>query len=153
VWRYADFRGTVGASDLGGVLSVDVAGKRPKLEANLHSSLLDIADLGGFVGSRPGTPDATPPGKVLPVEPINLDKLRRIDANVGLKASKFRDRDKYPLDHLDARLTIVDGVMKFDPVVFGVAGGSMNTRASVDARQKQAAVDMDTRFQRLHLGQ
>ena len=58
-WRYDEFRGTVGASDLRGSFKADMSGKRPLVEAKLNSNLLDIADLGGFVGSKPGQPDRT----------------------------------------------------------------------------------------------
>jgi len=153
VWRYDEFRGTVGESDLRGNFKVDMAPKRPVMEAKLNSNLLDIADLGGFVGGKPGQPDRTEPGKVLPAETISVEKLRRMDANVTLAASKFRNRDKLPLDNLNARLTLADGLLKFDPVDFGVAGGKMKNRAAVDARGKQVVVDLDSRFQKLHLGQ
>jgi uncharacterized protein involved in outer membrane biogenesis len=153
VWRYDEFRGTVGESDLRGTFKVDMAPQRPMMEAKLHSNLLDIADLGGFVGSNPGRPDKTEAGKLLPAEPINLEKLRRMDANVTLVATKFRNRDKLPLDHLNARLTLSDGLVKFDPVDFGVAGGKMANRATVDARSRQVVVDVDSRFQKLRLGQ
>jgi uncharacterized protein involved in outer membrane biogenesis len=153
LWRYDEFRGTVGESDLRGNFKVDMEPKRPVMEAKLSSNLLDIADLGGFVGGKPGQPDRTEPGKVLPVETISLEKLRRMDANVTLVASKFRNRDKLPLDNLNARLTLADGLLKFDPVDFGVAGGRMINRAAVDARGAKVLVDLDSRFQKLHLGQ
>src|SRR4029079_204502 len=114
--------------------------------------LLDIADLGGFVGGKPGEgASAKAPGKVLPDEPINLDKLRRVDAHVTLKATKFRDRDKYPLDNLDAKLDLEDGLLKFEPVRLGVAGGNLNTRIAVNAREAKVAVDTDTSFRNLHI--
>jgi uncharacterized protein involved in outer membrane biogenesis len=153
VWRYDEFRGTVGESDLRGNFKVDMEPQRPMMEAKLHSNLLDIADLGGFVGGKPGQTDRTEPGKVLPAETISVEKLRRMDANVTLAASKFRNRDKLPLDNLNARLTLADGLLKFDPVDFGVAGGKMANRAAVDARAQPVVVDLDSRFQKLHLGQ
>ncbi|MBI4191470.1 MAG: hypothetical protein HY525_13155 [Betaproteobacteria bacterium] len=54
VWEFRRFRGTTGRSDLSGDFSVDVTGVRPVLRGDLRSSLLDIADLGGFVGADPG---------------------------------------------------------------------------------------------------
>ena len=53
-WRFANFTGTVGESDLGGEFTVDMGKDRPVLGGKLHSKLLDIKDLGGFVGAAPG---------------------------------------------------------------------------------------------------
>jgi len=152
VWRLNAFKGTVGRSDLSGDFKVDLGARRPTILAQPHSALLDIADLGGFVGGNPGGPDrAKTTGKVLPDEPINLEKLRRVDAHVTLKATKFRDRDKYPLDNLDAKLDLEDGLLKFEPVRFGVAGGNLNTRIAVNARETKVVVDTDTSFRNLHI--
>lgn len=152
VWSFGNFRGTVGKSDLRGEMSVDVAAKRPTLKGKLRSDLLDIADLGGLIGEKPGEPDPKPAGKILPAEPVNLEKLRRIDADVTLTATRFRNADKLPLDDLNMRIVLVDGVMKADPADFGVAGGKVTSRVAVDSRNNKAlAVDINTAFRQLHL--
>ena len=149
-WRFSDFRGTVGASDLGGEFSVDMAAKRPTLGGKLTSKLLDITDLGGFLGAAPGKATPHAPGKVLPANPINLEKLRRVDAHITLTATKFQN-PTLPLDHLDAKLDLVDGVFKLTPIEFGVAGGTLNSRVTVDARQARLGVDIDSAFKQLHI--
>jgi uncharacterized protein involved in outer membrane biogenesis len=53
-WRYHDFRGTVGSSDLSGDIDIALAGERPMLTADLESSRLALVDLGGFLGADPG---------------------------------------------------------------------------------------------------
>ena len=152
VWALDRFNGTVGKSDLGGTLAVDLGTRRPTLKGKLHSKLLDIADLGGLIGEKPGEPDPKPAGKVLPSEPVNLDKLRRVDANVTLTATRFRNADKLPLDNLDMRITLVDGVMKADPLDFGVAGGKVASKVAVDSRKDKAlAVDIQSAFRQLHI--
>lgn len=152
IWRLTEFAGTVGRSDLRGELGVELGTRRPTLRGKLHSDLLDIADLGGLVGERPGAPDDKPAGKVLPSEPVDLDKLNRIDAYVTLTATKFRNADKLPLDKLNMKITLVDGVMKADPLDFGVAGGKMASRVTVDSRKAKAlAVDVNTAFQAVHI--
>lgn len=152
VWSFDKFTGTVGESDLGGNLAVDLGTKRPTLKGKLHSKLLDIADLGGLIGEKPGEPDPKPTGKMLPSDPIRLEKLRRVDANVTLTATRFRNADKYPLDNLNMRIVLVDGVMKADPADFGVAGGKVTSRVSVDSRKdKELLVDINSAFQSLHI--
>ena len=151
-WTFSRFSGTVGKSDLGGDFSVNTAGERPVLTATLSSKNLDIADLGGFVGMEPGK--APPPraaGKLLPGEPFNLDKLRRIDAHVRLVATQVQDTASLPLDNFDAKLNLMDGVFKLEPIVFGIADGKMSSTLSVDARQPRLVADIDSAFRNLHL--
>ncbi|HXR58340.1 MAG TPA: AsmA family protein [Burkholderiales bacterium] len=149
-WKFRDTRGKVGASDLAGDFTVRTDGERPLLTANLQSKNLDIADLGGFVGTRPGATEAThAPGKVLPSEPINVEKLNRIDAKVRLTAGHFQNADKFPLDNLDATLAMRDGVLTLEPVNFGVADGKVSTSVRVDARAKQLKTRLDTAFTNL----
>ena len=147
-WKLGGFRGTVGKSDLNGDLSVDTADKlpRPFLRATLNSKNLDIADLGGFVGAK----DPNPPGKVLPHSPIRLEKLRRMDAQVKLVATRFQN-EKLPLDNLDANLKLQDGVLRLEPIIFGVAGGKMRSVVALNAQKTAIAADIDTAFQHLNL--
>ncbi len=151
LWRFSDFRGTVGSSDLGGEFSVDMGTRRPTLGGKLNSKLLDIKDLGGFVGAAPGTAIPKDTGRVLPANAINLEKLRRVDAHVTLTATEFKN-DNLPLDKLSAKLDLVDGVFKLTPVEFGVAGGSFSSRVTVDARREKLGVDVDSVFRKLHIG-
>jgi uncharacterized protein involved in outer membrane biogenesis len=148
VWKLSGFRGTVGKSDLNGDLSVDTADKlpRPLLQANLNSKNLDLADLGGFVG----TEEPNPPGKVLPHSPFRLEKLRRMDARVKLVATRFQN-ERLPLDNLDANLRLQDGVFRLEPIVFGVAGGRMRSVVALNAQKPAIVADIDTAFQRLNL--
>ncbi len=50
--KLTDFKGTLGNSDIHGTLSVETAGDRPMLTADLATRLLDIKDLGPTLGSR-----------------------------------------------------------------------------------------------------
>src|SRR5262249_35388111 len=150
-WRFGDFRGTVGASDLGGEFNVDLGKKRPLLGGKLHSKLLDITDLGGFVGAEPGKAARTAPGKVLPANRINLDKLRRVDAHVTLTAAQCRT-PSLPLDTVNAKLDLEDGLYELTPIEFGVAGGTLSSRVTVNARQQNLAVNLDSVFKQLHIG-
>jgi AsmA family protein len=155
-WRLSRFRGSVGKSDLNGDLVVATAGKnrpRPMLTARTNSRNLDIADLGGFVGAEPGKKESKQPaGKVLPHAPIRLERLRRMDADFKLVATRFQNRDKLPLDNLDATLKLDNGVLKLEPVVFGVAGGNVRLMVQVNARDSnKLATSGDVNFRKLHI--
>lgn len=52
-WRYEQFTGRVGTSDIAGFVQVVTGGKRPALTADLRSTLLDLDDP-PLIGARPG---------------------------------------------------------------------------------------------------
>ncbi|HEY5292052.1 MAG TPA: AsmA family protein, partial [Burkholderiales bacterium] len=57
-WRYQKFSGRIGDSDIAGSVQVDTGGKRPAMNADLVSKVLDLADLGPLIGARPGSVQA-----------------------------------------------------------------------------------------------
>lgn len=151
VWHFERFRGTIGHSDLEGNFSIDRASARPFLRGTLKSSLLDIADLGGFVGADPGASAPPTSGRVLPRKTYDLEKLRRADANIEFVAQRFTNRDRLPLDNLKAHLTLRDGVVQLTPINFGVAGGNVKSTVWFDARSPKIKTRVETQFQSLHI--
>ena len=132
-WHYDDFSGRVGESDLAGDANVDTAGARPYLRADLASNRLDLDDLGGFVGAPPGT-GASNPARLLPDTPYNLDKLRAMDADVRLRAGHIVGT-RLPLDDMHAHLLLEGGLLRLEPLDFGVAGGNVRSTIRLDARE------------------
>jgi uncharacterized protein involved in outer membrane biogenesis len=146
-WKYDGFTGVVGDSDLGGYAHVTTGGKRPYLRANLRSKRLDFDDLAGFVGAAPkaGGGESTNPElaaqaakqaaspRLLPDTPYKLDKLRAMDADVRLRAGRINTQ-KIPLDDMDAHLLLENGLLRLDPLDFGVADGDIRSNIRMDAR-------------------
>ena len=165
-WRYDDFTGLVGDSDLGGSAAVTVGRKRPLLEANLVSKRLDFDDLAGFVGAPPQTGGEeaanaeqraeaaalAADARVLPDTPYDLTKLRAMDADVRWKAHRI-NAPSLPLDDMDAHLLLDDGVLRLDPLNFGVAGGDIRSTVRMDARRPQIATSLKASVRRVQLGQ
>ncbi len=136
-WRYEKFSGRIGESDIAGTLQVDTGGKRPALQADLVSKVLDFADLGPLIGSRPAqTAAASPtPGRVLPDLPFKTDRWDTVDAEVTLKASTIRRAKELPLENLATHLSLRDSVLTLDPLKFGLAGGELNGVISLDGQK------------------
>ncbi|MEO5628405.1 MAG: AsmA family protein, partial [Thermomonas sp.] len=148
-WHYDKFSGKVGDSDLAGDAAVTVGGVRPMFKANLLSKRLDFDDLAGFIGKAPraGRGEASTPAlaakaaneaaspKLLPSEPYKLDRLRAMDADVRLKARRV-NTITLPIDDMDAHLLINDGVLRLDPLNFGVADGDLRSTIRMDARER-----------------
>lgn len=164
VWRYENFTGVVGDSDLGGTATVTVGRKRPLLVANLVSKRLDFDDLAGFVGAAPqaGGNEATNPElrtqaaqaaadpRVLPDTPYDLAKLRSMDADVRWKAHRI-NAPKLPLDDMDAHLKLDAGILRLEPLNFGVAGGDIRSVIRMDAREKTIRTRAQISARRLDL--
>ena len=138
-WRYEQFSGHIGASDIAGSLQLDTAGKRPTLRADLTSKLLDFDDLGPMIGSRPGSvaQAATGPqarGRVLPDLPFQSERWHSVDAEVQWRAQTLRRAAALPLENLVSHLSLRDSVLTLAPLDFGLAGGQLNARITLDGR-------------------
>ncbi len=144
-WTFRGVHGTVGNSDLAGDLTVDVSTSRALTSAELTSRKFDYKDFGGFVGLQRGNaPNASAADKkearadearrgnsVLPDHPFQLAKLRAHDVDVKFKGTSFT-WGRFPLDNLSTHLTLKSGVMRFDPLDFGLAGGHVVTNIALD---------------------
>jgi len=164
-WRYEEFSGRIGGSDIAGSLQIDTGGKRPTLKAELASRVLDIADLGPLIGARPGTVQAakqaapvaaaapTPArARLLPDMPFKTDRWDSVDAEVTLKAKTFRHANELPLDDLVAHLSLRDSVLTLDPLDFGVAGGQLNAVISLDGRSDPIQARARIKARKIQLG-
>ena len=165
VWHYDDFTGRLGDSDLSGDASFETGRKRPILKANLVSKRLDFDDLAGFVGKTPQTgagesataeqrTQATRENartRLLPDQPYQLDKLRAMDADVRWKAQRI-NAPKLPLDDMDAHLFLDAGLLRLDPLNFGVADGDIRSTIRMDARESPIRTQADIRARGLALG-
>ncbi|MDQ3617585.1 MAG: AsmA family protein [Pseudomonadota bacterium] len=155
-WHYDDFSGTVGDSDLAGNASVATGGKRPFLRANLSSKQLDFDDLAGFVGGAPqsgpgetGNAQLTAQaarrkasGRVLPDTAYELERLRAMDADVRWKARRI-NAPGWPIDDMDAHLKLENGVLRLDPLNFGIADGDIRSTIAMDARKDTISTRAD----------
>jgi len=164
VWRYTEFKGRVGDSDVSGDVSLDVGRKRPFVRASLYSSNLDFDDLGVLVGAPPGTKpgetaspeqrteaqqrSASP--RVLPDKPYNLEKLRSVDAVVQLKADRVNPA-RLPVDAIETRLRLEDGLLRLDPLDVAIAGGQMTGTIRLDARRNPIATQANLRVRGVEL--
>ena len=165
-WRYDDFTGLVGDSDLGGSAAVTVGRKRPLLEANLVSKRLDFDDLAGFVGAPPQTGGEeaanaeqraeaaalAADARVLPDTPYDLTKLRAMDADVRWKAHRI-NAPTLPIEDMDAHLLLEAGLLRLEPLNFGVAEGDIRSTVRMDARSDVIRTKADIAVRGLDLGE
>jgi uncharacterized protein involved in outer membrane biogenesis len=165
IWRYENFTGVAGDSDLGGTAQIEVGRERPLLKADLVSKRLDFDDLAGFIGAPPKTgagesANAEQKAKatalavkdrVLPDTPYDLGKLRAMDADVRWKAHRINS-PVLPLDDMDAHLKLDDGLLRLEPLNFGVAGGDIRSTIRMDARKPTIATQLTASIRKVQLG-
>jgi uncharacterized protein involved in outer membrane biogenesis len=164
VWSFSKFSGRVGDSDLSGDIRVDTGQKRLLMTADLVSKLLDFDDLAGFIGGTPGTKAGetasqeqkrkaaaqTDDGRLFPDQRYNLERLDTMDADVRLRARRIL-APGLPIDKLDAKLNLKEGVLRFEPALFGVADGRIEIYSTFDGSQRPAKIKVDTRLRQLNL--
>lgn len=129
-WIFENFAGTLGTSDMRGTVAVDTGGQRLKLVGDVVSKRLDFKDLTGFIGASEGG-DAPAvnefndnDGRVLPDKPVDLVKLREIDADIKFKGTRIVT-PQLPIDRLDAALTLDNGTLRIQPASFDIGKGSV----------------------------
>ena len=160
--RLSDFDGHIGDSDVAADLVFSATGERPKISGRVRSQMLDADDLGGLVGATP----ATGPGEtasigekneakqiaakptVLPDEPIDPSRWRKVDFDLELRAARVQ-AGKIPLDGFSGKLTVEDGRLVLDDLDLQVGEGHATGRIVADGRKAPVAADLSLDLQRI----
>jgi AsmA family protein len=157
VWKFTNFDGRMGDSDLSGDLKVDLAPEPPFMTASFRSKLLDFDDLAGLVGAPPATgagetasseqkaevAATAAQGRVLPEQRIEVPRLQAMDIDARLVAARVHPPNHLPIDRLDLHLTLKDGILRADPATFDVAGGRVELVAALNSDRRPVHVDVD----------
>ena len=135
--RFNDFAGVVGNSDIEGSIEEAPQGAKPDVTMNLASRNVDLADLGGFIGTKPGRPttrNSTPAARrdvarstadtnsLLPTTPINMPKLDAANIHLHYDGHHIEGRS-VPLDSLIVTLDVVNGAVNLHPIIFTIGTG------------------------------
>jgi len=151
-YTFSDVSGRVGSSDLSGDLVVDKVNDRRRVEADLHSRLLDIDDLLTVLGARPqvtagGDTVATSgrPGRLLPDAPLNVERLRVMDGELRYRAARVK-RNTLDIRQVDIGAELQDGVLDLDPVAFSFNRGELRGTATINARRDTPYNTVDLRL-------
>ena len=158
VWHIREIDGKLGNSDLRGELAFDRRIAVPLLTGKLQSATLDFVDLAPLVGlqeqprSAQGVPQVkgkrpepvrTAAGaKVLPTAELDVDRLRRMNADVTYRAARITHVKKLPLDRMSVHVRLKDGVLELDQMNLGVAGGSLTGRMRIDGAKEPAVAEV-----------
>ena len=164
-WAVSQMQGTFGKSDLGGDLNFDQSAAVPLLTGKIQSRVLDFADLGPIVGMVPANAPTKPAlaagvsisgasgakkrnsnrmprasGRVLPNAPLDVPKLKAMNADVVYSAADIRHVKELPLDKGNVHVKINAGVLQLEPISLGVAGGTVSGSIRIDSNVAPAAI-------------
>ncbi|MBK5397913.1 AsmA family protein [Pseudomonas sp. TH39(2020)] len=141
VFRYEEFNGKIGQSDIHGSLAYVASQPRPKLSGSLVSNQLLFADLAPLIGADSnakqkarGGESKQPADKVLPVEEFKTERWRDMDADVEFTGKRIVHSEKLPFNDLYTHLILTDGVLSLEPLRFGVAGGNLDAQIRLNGR-------------------
>jgi len=168
VWRVGEIDGRLGRSDLAGNLAFDQTGQRPSLQGQLRSRVLDFEDLAPLIGikddpaarkdaariavetpagRKPKKVPKDPNRKVLPDAPLDVSRLKTMDADVRVDATRVMNAKGLPQDRKGVHVHLKNGLLVLDPLDLGVAGGQVagTMRIDANARPVQAQARLDGR--------
>lgn len=141
-FKYDNFDGKVGNSDLHGSVTYTAVGPRPKLAGTLTSSVLDFADLAPLIGADSNAAKARrdetqkqPDDKILPVETFDTTRWRSMDADVRFSGKRIVRKGALPISDLSTHLVLNDGVLTLAPLSLSAASGDMTANISLDGRK------------------
>ena len=139
IFRYQDFNGRIGDSDIHGDLTYVAGEPRPKLSGSVVSNQLLFSDLAPLIGADSntekearGSDTRQPEGKVLPVEEFRTERWREMDADVRVRGQRIVHSEQLPITDLDAHVLLEDGQLHLAPLKFGMAGGVLQADIQLD---------------------
>ncbi|SDI78194.1 hypothetical protein SAMN05216588_12477 [Pseudomonas flavescens] len=141
LFRYENFNGRIGDSDIHGDLTFVARQPRPKLSGTLVSNQLRFADLAPLIGAdsnaekkERGASSVQPANKVLPVEEFQTERWRDMDADVSFTGKRIVHSEELSFTDLFTHVVLHEGMLSLEPLRFGVAGGRLDSTLRLDGR-------------------
>jgi len=154
-WRFTRINGRYGASDLHGKMTISFPKDRLFLDAMFDSNLVDIIDVGPFIGYAPQALAAQGPQaavaqtggtpRILPDAPLRMESIRNFDAHILYKVKDFRN-PKFPISNVDLTFDLDKSLMTLSPLSFDIAGGKLASDITINARVPAVITDYDIRL-------
>lgn len=165
VFDYRKFNGRIGDSDIRGSLTYTTGKPRPKLEGDLESRQLRLADLGPLIGvdsgkgaqkaksaeARKGEATVQPADKVLPYDRFETDKWNVMDADVRFKGRRIEHGSSLPISDLSTHIILKNADLRLQPIKLGLAGGSISGNIHLEGDRKPMRGQADIQARRLKL--
>ncbi|WNN44445.1 MULTISPECIES: AsmA family protein [Winslowiella] len=167
VFRYQNFNGKIGDSDIHGTLTYSQGKPRPKLEGSLESRQLRMADLGPLIGvdsgkgsektkqakAKRGEASSQPADRVLPHDKFDTKSWDVMDADVKFSGKRIEHSNSLPISDLYTHLVLKKGDLRLDPLRFAMAGGNLNSTIHLEGDRTPMRGRADIHARKLKLRQ
>lgn len=149
--KFSNLLATSGQSDMRGTVSIESSGGQPKLDADLNSQVLHLADLGlRAAGRAPLDPAA--PHLLLSDAALKPGALRHRVAVIAFQARRV-DVGSVPLHSVTAKATIERNVLQVESLLADVLEGKLSARLRLDATTDDPAADVDLSVSDAQIGE
>ncbi len=145
-YRLDHLKANIAGSDLNGRVSVRLAGvARPKVDAELNSSLLDLDALLP-PSKQPKDSGKSGRDRVFSADPLPTDALKSVDAKVRLKAARLLSGG-VEIKDVEILLVLGGGRLDIKPLRATVGGGKINANVVFDGSGPTPAltINLDAR--------
>jgi uncharacterized protein involved in outer membrane biogenesis len=151
----ADGKARVGATLISGTLSGSLVGNRPSFRGKLSSPVVHFADFGLISGeeSPKAGPAKTEPGSPgFGERPIPFEYLKEVDLDLDVTLDRLEGIQQFGIGKAEARVSLVDGLLRIDPVQFTLVGGGAEMRLVADARPTPPTVQFHLKVESADFG-
>ncbi len=157
--------GRIGDSDVRGRFTASTqTDDRLMFEGDFVSNQLDLDDLLAVLGAPPGVArdetaspeqralaaDLRAQGRVLPDAPLDISRVRNMDAQVTYRAARVRS-ERLPLRGVALDIDLDHGLLRLDPLTLDLRQGRLGGAVAINARQDTPRVDVDVRLSNARL--
>jgi uncharacterized protein involved in outer membrane biogenesis len=149
------FKGELAGSDVAGDVTLNLAGKRPFIDAKLKSKLIDVTALGAAAGGAApeaggGQQPATPADRMFPDDPLPVEGLRAVDANLTFDADLIIAAGA-KLQGAHVGLSLKGGNLAIKPLKATLAEGTIDGTINLDGRKKAAGLAVKLLMSKVNL--
>jgi uncharacterized protein involved in outer membrane biogenesis len=133
-FAFSDVRASFGESEVKGSLSTDDSSGRPRLEGELSSERLRLADIGAQASGRAPEPSANP-GLRFAQTPFHLDGIERTDALVSFRVRELQ-LTRESIRSLSGVVSLDHAVLSIELSKAALGEGTVSGSARFDASRK-----------------
>ncbi len=151
VWSVEDLSGSMGDSDLTGLVRIDLTQKKPLLTVALKSEKLDFDDIGIVFGlpasagkgetvneeQKEAKAAFDRSARLIPDARIDFSRLAAVNADIDFTAAKVVDAP-FGITGLSLKGTLRDSILDFERALVKSGSGDLDTKININAQKDPA---------------